>query len=129
MDFETRLTVEMERLRTVHTLAPQKSPFLFPLPGAFSLPPSTDLIRGASEIAVMGIQVSEDGVGHDLIYLITQGASARIIEERFEQGGRMWPTSITGSTLQYAYMARSNAQIEVRSLDLTPYLERNDRNA
>ncbi|MBU4069677.1 MAG: hypothetical protein KJ646_01735, partial [Nanoarchaeota archaeon] len=65
---------------------------------------SSDLyIDEKAEIAIIGIQTSESGSGHDTIYVLKNNGNLDNVLDKTFKSGRMWPTGILedGSGFKY----------------------------
>jgi len=68
---------------------------------------SSDLyIAKRADIAVIGIQTSEGGSGHDTIYVLKGKGSPREVFDRTFRRGRMFPTGISESGKSFTYIIK-----------------------
>lgn len=68
---------------------------------------SSDLyIAKDADIAVIGIQTSDGGSGHDTIYILKGKSSPRTVLDKNFRRGRMFPTGISDDGKTFAYVIK-----------------------
>ena len=68
---------------------------------------SSDLyIAKNADIAVIGIQTSEGGSGHDSIYVLKGESSPRTVLDKNFRSGRMFPTGISDDGKSFTYVIK-----------------------
>ncbi len=77
---------------------------------------STDLyINERCGVAVIGVQTSGYGLGHDTIYLLREGRGLEVVLDKFFRSGRMFPTSISEDGEKFSYSVKNDGSDDFQS--------------
>ena len=71
---------------------------------------SSDLyVDEKAKVAVIGVQTSASGSGHDTIYLIKEGGEPEAVLNAHFNRGRMWPTGISEDGKKFQYTVKNES--------------------
>lgn len=60
-------------------------------------------------VAVIGVQTSQDGSGHDTIYLLRKSGELETVLDETFRGGRMFPTGISEDGKRFFYTVKDES--------------------